>query len=112
MKYISFFVLLCLLNLSLKGQTKVVTGIIKDSHSDEPIPFASVVRKNTTTGKLTDSAGNFVLHLTALTTTDSLLVSYVGYTTVTVPIPYATADTVFLTIQLERGSAGKEVVVK
>jgi hypothetical protein len=112
MKYISFFVLLCLLSQSLQGQTKVVTGIIKDSHSDEPIPFASVVRKNTTTGKLTDSAGNFVLHLTALTTTDSLLVSYVGYTTVTVPIPYSTADTVFLTIQLERGSAGKEVVVK
>lgn len=112
MKYISFFVLLCLLSQSALAQTKVVTGIIKDSHSDEPIPFASVVRKNTTTGKLTDSAGNFTLYLTALTTTDSLLVSYVGYRTVTVPIPQTTADTVFLTIQLERGSAGKEVVVK
>ncbi|MFY7839201.1 MAG: DUF5686 family protein, partial [Lacibacter sp.] len=112
MKYSFLLVLLCVAGISAFSQAKVITGIVKDSHSDEPIPFASVVLKNTNTGKLTDSAGNFVLHLTAITSTDSLLISYVGYNSITVPIPSTNTDTIFLTIQLERGSAGKEVVVK
>ncbi|HTH32314.1 MAG TPA: carboxypeptidase-like regulatory domain-containing protein, partial [Lacibacter sp.] len=78
MKYIVSLVLSILCTLIVTAQTKIVSGIIKDSHSDEPIPFASVQLKNTTIGKLSDSAGYFSLRLETIAATDSLLISYVG----------------------------------
>ena len=45
------------------SQQKIISGIVKDSHSEEPIPFASVSFKNTTVGKLSDSAGHFTFYL-------------------------------------------------
>ena len=112
MKLILNFVLSILCTLSMSAQTKIISGIIKDSHSDEPIPFASVVLKNTSIGKLSDSAGMFMFRLTSIAATDSLLITYVGYKSMTIAIPSTIGDSVFMTIQLERGSAGKEVVVK
>ena len=53
--------LLCLLLVQFShAQTKVLRGIIKDAHSDERIPFASLQFKAEKNGKLSDSAGTFV----------------------------------------------------
>jgi len=54
-------ILFCLLltTLSATAQRKTISGIIKDAHSEEPVPFASVSFKNTTTGNQSDSAGVF-----------------------------------------------------
>ena len=45
------------------AQTKIIKGVIKDAHSDERIPFASISFKKSGSGKLSDSAGNFIFRL-------------------------------------------------
>lgn len=94
------------------AQNKIIAGFIKDSHSEEPIPFASVQMKNSGIGKLSDSAGRFILRLTIEQFADSLTVSYVGYTYFARALTVPAGDTLFLIINLERGSIQKEVVVK
>jgi hypothetical protein len=105
-------VLLFWISCSAVAQTKIIAGLIKDSHSEEPIPFASVQMKNSGIGKLSDSAGRFFLRLTLEQFTDSLTVSYVGYNYFARALTVPAGDTLFLTINLERGSIQKEVVVK
>lgn len=55
-----------------------ISGTVLDSHSEEPVPFASVSLVGTPYGALTDSAGTFSLNISARTS-DSLLVTCVGY---------------------------------
>ena len=111
MKFV-FYISFLFLSLSVTGQTKVISGIIKDSHSDEPIPFASVEIKNRHTGKLSDSSGAFIFHLADISAADTLIVTYVGYKPTMVALYNPSGDTLYLTITLERGSLNKEVVVK
>lgn len=112
MKFVIQFFSFVLLFTCSYAQSKVISGYIKDSHSDEPIPFASIVFKNSGFGKLSDSVGGFTFRVTEFSANDSLLVSYVGYKNLAVPLPLSKKDTLFLTINLERGNAGIEVVVK
>jgi hypothetical protein len=94
------------------AQTKVISGIIKDSHSDERIPFASVMLKNSGFGKLSDSAGSFLFRLSSFDKHDSLFVTYVGYENYSMLLSPPEGDTLFVTILMERGSIKKEVVVR
>lgn len=64
------------------GQVKV-TGLVKDANG-APLIGASVVEKGTTTGTITDIEGNFELSVTNASTT--LVLSYVGYKTITFPL--------------------------
>jgi len=41
------------------GQIKQIKGFIKDAHSDEAIPFATVKFTGTKNAKLSDSSGHF-----------------------------------------------------
>jgi hypothetical protein len=60
LKSYSALLICCLLGgwISVSAQQKIITGIIKDLHSEEAIPFASVAFKNTKSGGLTDSSGH------------------------------------------------------
>src|SRR5687768_12919428 len=80
-------VTLCLLLISIAtvGQTKIIRGTIKDAHSSEIVPFASLQFKNAGSGKLTDSAGNFTFTLNNWPA-DTLEVTYVGYQDYLLPI--------------------------
>lgn len=98
--------------ISSFGQSKIIAGYLKDSHSDEPIPFASVVFKKNNIGKQTDSAGRFFLHLHADMLTDTLVISYVGYTELLIPLSIPKGDTLFLNIALERSTSKREVIIK
>ena len=60
------------------AQTTLIRGIVKDSHNEEPIPFASVEVYPARKGAVTDSLGNFSIDITGYAA-DSLFVSYVGY---------------------------------
>ena len=74
-----YLVLTCLLGFSaINAQTRILSGIVKDSHSEERIPFASVSFKNSTIGKLTDSAGTFSFYLNNWPS-DTLEITCVGY---------------------------------
>lgn len=96
--------------LPVLSQTKKVTGTVKDAHSEEPIPFASVSFKNTLIGKLTDSAGIFSFSLTKWPS-DTLEISCVGYQ------PYLLVlasgkDSIHTNIMMERGTFNESAQLK
>jgi hypothetical protein len=68
----------CWLPVSAMAQT-MVKGKVTDAQSGDPIPFANVIFKGTTSGTTTDFDGNFTVKTTS--PADSLVVSYMGYTT-------------------------------
>lgn len=92
------------------AQVRKITGYVQDSHSEERIPFASVQFKNSTTGTLTDSAGNFSFTLSHWPS-DTLQVTYVGYEDYNLHID-STIEEVEVIINLERGKTTSEVIVK
>ncbi|MES2773519.1 MAG: DUF5686 family protein [Bacteroidota bacterium] len=100
-----FFLLLC---TGIWAQPIVITGIVKDAHSEEPVPFASVEFTNLKRGGVTDSSGRFTILLKD-PVTDSLIVTYVGYARVAVPVSVL-KDTLELIISLERAVTGGVVV--
>ena len=63
---------------------RVITGHVMDESGD-PLPGASVILKGTTTGTVTDLKGAFKLSIPA-TGHDTLMISFVGYETMTVPV--------------------------
>ena len=109
--------LLCVMgSVMLSAQTTIIKGIIKDIHSEERIPFASLQFKKSGGGKLTDSVGGFIFHVDQFTS-DTLVVTYVGYQDYVLPIDSAllskTVNGVLdLNILLERGKYASEVIVK
>jgi hypothetical protein len=62
MKRTIFFVSMILLFAELSGQSGggTIRGKVVDATTNEPVPFASVVIWNTTTGAMTDFDGNFL----------------------------------------------------
>ena len=109
MKYILAF--LCVFATSrLIAQSKIIKGTVKDSHSGEYLPFASIQFKNTGVGNITDSSGAFSFRLSRIPS-DTLVISSISYQTLYLPIPH-NRDTVNLTISLQPGSASAEVIVK
>ena len=79
-------------------------------HSEETIPFASVVFKETTVGRLTDTAGKFSFRLQSWPS-DTLLITCVGYQPFTFTIPKS-KDSIALIILMERGTFNVGVSVR
>src|SRR6185436_6492289 len=80
---------------------KIISGIVKDSHSDERIPFASITFTGTHIGKLTDSAGTFTFYLKEWPS-DTLEFTNVGFQ----PFKFfidKTKDSIYAIIPMERG---------
>src|SRR5215204_2068729 len=59
------------------SQTKVIEGKVRDGHSDEVVPFASIAFRLAGTGKLADSAGTFIIRVPS--ENDTLEITSVGY---------------------------------
>lgn len=77
---VSFSALLFLFILPVVGLAQtVVKGKVTDALSGDPIPFANIIFKGTAHGGTTDFDGNFTVRTS--TDADSLVVSYMGYTT-------------------------------
>ena len=77
--------LFILLTQPAMAQTRILKGIVKDAHSDERIPFASMEFQTQKTGKLSDSSGSFIFRFNEWPN-DTLIVSYVGYQNFKLPI--------------------------
>jgi hypothetical protein len=92
------------------SQDKRITGIVKDSHSDEPVPFASVTFRNSTVGDLTDSLGRFSFRLVKWPS-DTLLITCVGYQPLTFVFD-RNKDTVLADLDMERGTFTECVTVR
>ncbi|MEP6700371.1 MAG: DUF5686 family protein [Bacteroidota bacterium] len=108
---IAIFLLACCGTASVAvAQTKIISGIVKDSHSEERIPFASVSFKNSTTGKLSDSAGSFTFYLNKWPS-DTLEITCVGYQ----PFRYVIdkkKDSILISINMERGTFNEGAQLK
>lgn len=102
--------LVVIVSFSAQGQVKRVRGIVKDGHSDEPVPFATIQFRKATFGKLTDSAGRFSFALNRWPS-DTMVVSYAGFEDKYIPID-TTLSELDLTIAMERGRSTGEVVIR
>jgi outer membrane receptor protein involved in Fe transport len=104
------FVLCVLLwtGFAANAQSIVVSGIVTDKQTKEPIPGVSVILKGKTVGSSTDQNGKF-----SFTTTEkppfTLSVTFVGYNSIEKEITGTTSN---LRFELETGAIlGQEVVV-
>lgn len=75
------FLAVLMLSMLKSFSQDLFNGIIKDSKTQEAIPFASVGIKGTSRGTLTDEKGKFELQFTD---SDTLKISSVGYATLSV----------------------------
>ncbi len=80
-----------------------ISGVVVDQDG-QPLPGASIVKRGTSIGAITDFDGNFVLDDVAMG--DTIVVSYVGYETKTIVV-----DSTTLTITLTSGVALSEVII-
>ncbi|QEH40366.1 DUF5686 family protein [Chitinophaga sp. XS-30] len=71
------FVICIISFFPLSAQYKI-SGIVKDAHTQEVIPFATLQFVGTNTGMVTDAEGAYIFDLTAIPA-DSLLVRVMGY---------------------------------
>ena len=86
------------------------SGTVIDAGTKEPVSFASVYFARSTVGKTTDSAGQFTFVLNNFKD-DTLKVSFIGFETYKIPITRL-QNNQNLKIELERGSAKGEVIIK
>jgi hypothetical protein len=105
-----FFTFLFLVSLSVTAQQKIISGTVKDSHSEEIIPFASVSFKNSTVGKLTDSSGRFTFYLNNWPS-DTLEITCVGYQPFRLLLN-TQKDSFSINILMERGTFNEGASVK
>jgi Family of unknown function (DUF5686)/CarboxypepD_reg-like domain len=105
-----FLIFLFLPGMFALSQRKILAGVVKDAHSEEPIPFASLQFINSTVGKLSDSSGTFVFNL-AKWPSDTLEVTCVGYQPYKLVIP-ANRDSITIDIIMERGTFNEGAQVK
>src|SRR6187549_3135137 len=92
------------------SQRKILAGVVKDAHSDEPVPFASLQFINSTIGKLSDSSGAFLFSLNQWPS-DTLEITCVGYQPYKLYMDPA-KDSVTTVIWMERGTFNEGVKVK
>lgn len=105
-----FSVILIFFLQPVLAQRKIISGVVKDSHSEESIPFASVSFKSTTMGKLTDSSGSFTFYFNEWPS-DTLEITCVGYQ----PFLYVinkNRDSILLSINMERGTFNEGAQLK
>lgn len=92
------------------SQSLSLSGTVIDNHTKEPVSYASVYFARSGVGKSTDSAGQFKFVLNNFKD-DTLKVSFIGFELYKIPITQLQNNQT-LNIQLERGTAKGEVVIK
>jgi len=90
---------------SIYAQNIKVTGKVTEAETDVPLPGATVQVQGTTGGTVTDLEGNFTV--SNLKSTDTLLISFVGYT----PFKVGVGSQTFFDIKLNPASQELEDVV-
>ena len=104
------FILTLIFSWSIHSINAQITlkGVLKDSHSDEVIPFASIQFKNTDLGGISDSVGNFIITYYQRPS-DTLVFSYAGFENYYLDIRQIKKDTL-LDIYLSRKNYDAVVV--
>ena len=101
-------VLFCSQNIYAQG--KLLKGLVRDDHADEPVPFATISFSGTRIAKLGDSAGKFVFNLSKWPS-DTLLITYAGFEEYKIPIDTSQAI-IELIVRMQRQRKVEGVVVR
>ncbi|MDR8393798.1 TonB-dependent receptor [Aliifodinibius sp. S!AR15-10] len=88
------------------GHAQQVEGVVTDAETGESLPGVNVVVQGTTSGTSTDSEGNYSLNVPSLQ--DTLVFSFIGYQTQSVPIDGRSSIDIALQSQ---AISGEELVV-
>lgn len=67
-------------------QPKTITGTVFDAETGEPLPFATIGFKNSAIGTVSNGKGSFELKIPDQLASGELVISYLGYASVTVPV--------------------------
>ncbi len=86
------------------AQSKVITGVVTEAGTGDPLPGVNIVVKGTNIGATTDFDGKYSIKAEKGQT---LLFSYVGYQ----PVERKVGDSNVINVQLKEGSKLNEVVV-
>lgn len=70
--------------VNVMAQNHTITGVVVDAATDEPLMGASVLPAGSSNGVATDMDGKFTLSIPA--SVKEVTVSYIGYTSVTLPV--------------------------
>jgi Family of unknown function (DUF5686)/CarboxypepD_reg-like domain len=105
-KYI-YAALLLLLPVFVFAQT-VISGKIYDAQTREPMPYVNLQLKNTVVGTSSDYEGNY--KIVTASSSDSILVSYIGYKSAAYPIKNHQKQEVNIFLEPE-ASALSEVLI-
>ena len=89
----------------------VFSGTVSDGNDGAPIPGASVIINNTTIGGVTDFDGNYAFTANLSEGNYQLMVSYLGYSTKTVPISLGTTAEIATDIVLTEDLLSLDEVV-
>lgn len=87
--------LLFLTIFSVTTHAQIVSGVVNDLNSNEPLPGVNIVYMGTTQGTATNANGEFELNVPSLE--GILVISFIGYTTAEIPINGRT----YIEIELE-----------
>jgi hypothetical protein len=109
-RYCISFLLLFFFTSIAFGQSLSISGTVIDGHTKEPVSYASVYFARSGIGKITDSAGQFSFVINNFKD-DTLKVSFIGFELYKIPVTLLQNNKSF-NIQLERGSAKGEVIIK
>lgn len=102
------FAFFLLLNATSLGQKTIVKGVVTDGDSGDPLPYAKVQFVDAKIGAYTDTAGAY--YLETYYATDSIIVSYGGYTPQTIAIQKDVAQEINVTLQLVQTEMGPVTV--
>ena len=109
----TFFTCFLLLQVScLAGQSTFIKGRVLNEFTKEPVPFASIYFQRSGYGVISDSSGNYSIKKNNRLITDTLVLKYVGYLTVYIPVPVQKKDTLLLDLYLSHLETGLGVEVK
>ncbi len=87
---------------SLKNEPfLVVSGLITDDETGNPLPFATVALKNRGKGTVANSNGEFVLKVTPDNLSDTLSISYLGFKRREIPVRQAPGNHFTIVMQRE-----------
>src|SRR5437868_3320797 len=102
---------IALVGFSVQAQAqKIMLGMVRDEHSEEGVPFASVQFKNTSVGGSTDSSGSFSFRFEKWPS-DTLEITCVGYQPQLI-VFNSGKDSAFVTVMMQRGTFNEGVQVR
>ena len=86
MKICAVILLTCLHSLAslAENDQKVISGIILDESSNEPLPFANILYGDE--GTTTNVDGEFVLSIHEIKNRENLIIKFIGYESQTIPV--------------------------